>query len=100
MHYVTHSSHRMEKEKFGVTCPDALFVKAIVVPREHEKVCIDVSCPVRTEIPYVTDISHKMQKHKYSANCSDALFVKSVSVPIEHDKYCVDVSCPGHPGMH
>jgi hypothetical protein len=37
MHYMTHKSHRMEKHKFGVTCPSALFVKSILVTLEHEK---------------------------------------------------------------
>jgi hypothetical protein len=36
MHFVTRSSYRMQKPKFGVTCPDALFVKSILVPTEHE----------------------------------------------------------------
>jgi hypothetical protein len=26
MHYVTHRSHKMQKHKFGVMCPDTLFV--------------------------------------------------------------------------
>jgi hypothetical protein len=37
MHYMTHKSHRMEKHKFGVMCPGALFVKSILVTLEHEK---------------------------------------------------------------
>jgi hypothetical protein len=37
MHYVTHRSHWMQKDKFGVTCPDVLFVKSVPVPPEHEK---------------------------------------------------------------
>jgi hypothetical protein len=29
MHYMTRRSHRMHKHKFGVTCHDALFMKAV-----------------------------------------------------------------------
>jgi hypothetical protein len=32
MQYVTHGSHRFEKHKFGVTCPDAIFVESVPVP--------------------------------------------------------------------
>jgi hypothetical protein len=34
---VTHRSHWMQKLKFGVTCPDAHFVKSIPVPPELDK---------------------------------------------------------------
>jgi hypothetical protein len=37
MHYVTHRSHWIEKHKFSITCPDALFVESVSVPPEHEK---------------------------------------------------------------
>jgi hypothetical protein len=37
MHYVTHISHPMQKNKFGITCPEALFVKSVPVPPELEK---------------------------------------------------------------
>jgi hypothetical protein len=37
MHYVTRKSHRMQKHKVGVTCPDALFVKSVLVRPKHEK---------------------------------------------------------------
>jgi hypothetical protein len=36
MHYVTCRSHRMQKHKFGVTCPGALFVISVPVPLQHE----------------------------------------------------------------
>jgi hypothetical protein len=34
---VTHRSHGMQKHKFGITCPGALFIKTAVKPPEHEK---------------------------------------------------------------
>jgi hypothetical protein len=34
---VTRRSSRMQKHKFGITCPGALFVDSIPVPPEHEK---------------------------------------------------------------
>jgi hypothetical protein len=37
MHYVTRISHRMQKHKFGITCPDAHFVESLLVSPEHEK---------------------------------------------------------------
>jgi hypothetical protein len=37
MHYVTHRSHRKQKDKFGVTSLSVLFVKSILVLPEHEK---------------------------------------------------------------
>jgi hypothetical protein len=37
MHYVTHVSHRMQKQKFGVRCPVTHFVESVLVPPEHEK---------------------------------------------------------------
>jgi hypothetical protein len=37
MHYVTHRSHWMQKHKFGVMYPGALFVESIPVRHEHEK---------------------------------------------------------------
>jgi hypothetical protein len=37
MHYVTRRSHRMQKNKFGITSPEALFVKSLPVSPELEK---------------------------------------------------------------
>jgi hypothetical protein len=37
MPYVSHSSHRMQKHKFGVTSPDVLFVESEPVPPQHEE---------------------------------------------------------------
>jgi hypothetical protein len=34
---VTRRSHRMQKHKFGITCPNALFVESIPVPPENVK---------------------------------------------------------------
>jgi hypothetical protein len=36
-HYVTCRSHQMQKHKFSVTCPRALFLESVPVPPEHEK---------------------------------------------------------------
>jgi hypothetical protein len=36
MHNVTRISHRMKKQKFGVTCLDALFLEYVPVPPEQE----------------------------------------------------------------
>jgi hypothetical protein len=36
MHYVSHTSHRMHRHKFGVMCPSTIFVESVPVPIEHE----------------------------------------------------------------
>jgi hypothetical protein len=36
MHYVTRRSHRMQKHKFRVTCPDALFLLTAPGPPKHD----------------------------------------------------------------
>jgi hypothetical protein len=86
MHYVTCRSHRRQKYKFGVTCPDALFMETALGPPEHEKKCVDVTCPEHTGMHYVTRKSHRMQKHKFGVTCLSALFVESVLVSPEHEK--------------
>jgi hypothetical protein len=58
MHYLARKSHRMQKHKFGVTHPDALFVKYVFVPPEHDKMGIDVSCPRCTGMHDVTRSFH------------------------------------------
>jgi hypothetical protein len=37
MHYVTRRSHWMQKLKFGVMCPDTLFVESVPLSLEHDK---------------------------------------------------------------
>jgi hypothetical protein len=37
MPYVTRNSHQMQKYKFSVTCPGALFMETTLDPPEHEK---------------------------------------------------------------
>jgi hypothetical protein len=37
MHYVTHRSHRMQKNRFGVLCPGVLFMEIAPSPPEHGK---------------------------------------------------------------
>jgi hypothetical protein len=37
MHYVTYISQWMQKHKFSITCPGALFVESVPVLPEHEK---------------------------------------------------------------
>jgi hypothetical protein len=86
MHYVTHSSHRMQKHKYDITCPGALLMETALGPLNYERKCIDVSRPERTGMHYVTHRPDRMQKHKFSITCPSALFVKSVPVPPEYEK--------------
>jgi hypothetical protein len=37
MHYVTRKSHRIQKHKFGLTCPGALFMETAPGPPECKK---------------------------------------------------------------
>jgi hypothetical protein len=37
MHYMTREFHLIEKHKFGVTCPDALFMETVPGQPEYEK---------------------------------------------------------------
>jgi hypothetical protein len=83
MHYVPHRSHWIKKHKFGVTCLVALFMESVLVPPEHEKLCINIW---RNGMHYATHRSHQMQKHKFGVTCPSTLFVVSVSVPPEHVK--------------
>jgi hypothetical protein len=86
MHYVTRKSHRMQKHKFYITCPSALFMETILGPPKHEILCIDILCPGRIRMRYVTRRSHQMQKHKFNIMCPGAFFIESVLVPPEHEK--------------
>jgi hypothetical protein len=83
---MTHRSHRMQKYKFSITFPDALFVQSIRVPPKHDKLCIDDLGPGHIGVHYVTDRSDQMQKHKFNLMWPRALFVQSIPVPPEHDK--------------
>jgi hypothetical protein len=94
MHYMTHRSHRMQKHKFTVTCLNALFVKSIPVPPEHEQNCANVLQLGLTGMHYMSRGSHRMQKHKLSVTCASVIFVKSVPLPLEYEKKCVDVYSP------
>jgi uncharacterized membrane protein YsdA (DUF1294 family) len=86
MHYVTDRSHRMQKHRFGVTCPSALFVESVLVPPEHEKKCGHISWPGCTIMQYVTHKSHRMQKHKFSVMCLLVLFMETTPGQTDHEK--------------
>jgi hypothetical protein len=86
MHYVTHRSHLMQKHKFSVTCPSALFVESVLDPHEHEKLCIKDLRHERNKMHYMTHKSHQMPKHKFGVTCLTALFVESVLDPPKHEK--------------
>jgi hypothetical protein len=86
MHYLTRRLHRMQKQKFGMTCPEALSVKSIPTPTELEKYCDDDSLSGSTKMHYVTHRSHRMQKQKFGVTCPNEISVDSVPVPPEHEK--------------
>jgi hypothetical protein len=69
MHYVTRICHRMLKHKFGITCPDALFVESVPVTSENDKKCVDVLRPGCIGMNYVTHRAHRMQKYKFGVTC-------------------------------
>jgi hypothetical protein len=76
----------MQKHMFSITCPGAIFVESVLEPPGQEKLCIDVSCPGRTEMLYMTRISNWMQKQKFSETCPAALFMETAQGPPEHEK--------------
>jgi hypothetical protein len=80
MHYVTHRSHQMQKNKFNISCPGAFFVQSVRVPPEHGKKCVDVSRPGCTRMHYMT------MNHMFGVTCSDALLLQFVPVPPDHEK--------------
>jgi hypothetical protein len=86
MHYVTHRSHRMQKHKFYVTCPDVLLMETTSVPPEYEKLCVDVSWRRRTRMHYVNCRSHRMHKHKFDVTCLDIIFMETARGPSEYEK--------------
>jgi hypothetical protein len=62
----------MQKHKFDVTCPDALFMETAPVPPMHENLCIDLVHPRGTGMYYVTYKYHRTKKHKFAINCPEA----------------------------
>jgi hypothetical protein len=70
----------MQKHKFGIMCLGALFVGSELGPPEHEKHCIDVSCPGRTR----TFSSHRIQKHKFSVTCPIYISVRFVGYAVNY----------------
>jgi hypothetical protein len=77
MHYMSRRSQQTQKHKFGLTCPNTLFVESVSVLPENYKQRVDISHPGRTRMHYVTHKSHQTQKQKFGVMCPDALFVES-----------------------
>jgi hypothetical protein len=75
----------MQKQKFSITCPDALLVETAQGPPEHEKECINVSHPGRTGMYYITRKSHRMQKHKFGVMCPNVHCMETTLGPLEHE---------------
>jgi hypothetical protein len=90
MHYVTRRSHRMQKHKFGVMCPDALFVESIqthvgmkivrrtFAPQTHQNALCDPQIPpnakthVRCNVSVIPDFASKT---KYSSHVCPGSFI-------------------------
>jgi hypothetical protein len=86
MHYVTSRSNEMQNHKFSAMGPSVLFLRTVLVPLEHEKYCVDVSCPECTGMHYVTRRSHQMQKHMFDVMCPGVLSLQTIPVPPEYEK--------------
>jgi hypothetical protein len=86
MHYVTCISDWMQKHKFGITCLDVVFMDTASGPPEHEKYCVNVSCPGCTTMHYMTHRSDQMQNHKFGVTCLGVLFMEATPGPPEHEK--------------
>jgi hypothetical protein len=52
-HFMTVNTHQMQKHKFGITCPSALFKETIPGPPDEKIVCQHFT-PERTGMHYVT----------------------------------------------
>jgi hypothetical protein len=89
-----------EKHMFSITCPDTLFMETTPGPPEHEKLCVDVSHPIPTEMDYVTRRSHRKEEHQFGVTCPDVLLVESTPVLRKYEKLLVDVSRPRRTEMH
>jgi hypothetical protein len=76
----------MQKHKLRVTCPGALLMETAPGPPEHEKYCVDISCPGHPGVHILTQQCYWMQKHKCVVTCPGALFMKTESGPPEHKK--------------
>jgi hypothetical protein len=62
MHYVTHWSHRMQKLKFGIMKPNALFVKSVLVPPDDVVInTSDTSTPTHNQISGLITRAHARQ---------------------------------------
>jgi hypothetical protein len=76
----------MEKHKFDVTCPDALFMETAPGPRKHERYSSDILRLESIIMHHVTHKSHRMQKHKFSVTCPNTLFVETAPGPPQYEK--------------
>jgi hypothetical protein len=76
MFYVTRRSHRMPKDKFDVTCPNAIFMETTLGPHENEKYLVDVLHPGRIGMRYMTRRSYRTDKHKFGVTCPDVHFME------------------------
>jgi hypothetical protein len=61
-------------------------MKTALGPPDHEKYCMNISCPGHTGMHYMTNKSHQIQKHKFGTMCPGVLFVESIPVPPKHEK--------------
>jgi hypothetical protein len=76
----------MQKHKFGVTCPSALFINSVLVPAEREEECVDILRRGCTGMHYVTRRSYRIQKYKFSVKCSNKLFMETAPAHPKHYK--------------
>jgi hypothetical protein len=61
VHYVTHRSHRMQKNKFSTMCPEVLFVCRHFVPQTHRNALRDVQVPLDAK----TNVQRNVPQHNF-----------------------------------
>jgi hypothetical protein len=83
---MTRISHQMQKQKFGITCPDMLFTETVLTHTIMKHNASLFSGPGRTGMHYATSRSHQMQKHKFSVTYPSILFKETTPVPPEYEK--------------
>jgi hypothetical protein len=86
MHYMTRRSSRMQKHKFCIMCPNALFIEIAPGLVDREKRCVDISHPGRTGMHCATRRFHLMQKYNLGIMCPDPLFMETTPSPPVHEK--------------
>jgi hypothetical protein len=99
MHYVTHRSYRMQKHKFGMTCPGMLFTKTAPGPpsmKNSASMFCALNAPEYTTWPQTPPDA----KHKFSVTSPGGAVYKNRTGPTWARKIVCRRCTPGRTRMH